>query len=631
MLSLMRKHAGTWLIKVILGAIVIVFIFWGVGSYTSRRSGRVARVNGKVVTLDEYNATYNNLIERFRQQFGNNLDAELLKTFQLKRQALDQLIDKNLLLQGAAELNLRVTDAELAQSIRNISAFQTAGVFDNRLYQNLLNLNKMTPDAFEVSQREAILIEKLREVITSSVKVSDLEALEWFKWNNATVNLDYVLFDPQRYQDIIPSSDELVEFFGQNKDSYKTEPQVKVQYIKFEPQTYASRVEISDDEIQEYYELHPEEFQTAKTVEARHILIKVDQDADPETVAQAKEKILDVLKMAKEGKDFAELARQYSEDASKDQGGYLGTFEKEAMVKPFSDQAFAMQAGEISEPVRTRFGWHLIKVEKVNAAATQTLAEAENAIRKRLTDERSQNMAYDEAQAAYDSSFEGASLEKLAADHDLEIQATDFFTRQGPETGIQNRPQFAAAAFDLADDEISEVQDLGDGYYLLRAVAKLPAETPELKTVEAKVKADLIRQKQEEKARQEAEALREVLTNQGQSLAEAGKEFGVTPASTGFFKRNDTIPDIGLEREIAQVAFTLSDTHKLPDRVLKGQKGYYVIQFKERRAPALDDFDQEKVDIKNRLLRQKQFKTFQAWLAQKKEQSEISIEEEFVE
>ena len=168
MLSLMRKHAGTWIIKVILGAIVIVFVFWGVGSWTSQRLSRIAKVNGEWITVDQYRTTYNNLLERVRQTFGNNLTDELLKTLQLRKRALDQLVDNVLMLQAAEQLNLRVSDEELAQSIRSYNAFQTAGRFDVRRYRRLLEQLKLTPESFEDIQRDSLLSEKLRSLITIS-------------------------------------------------------------------------------------------------------------------------------------------------------------------------------------------------------------------------------------------------------------------------------------------------------------------------------------------------------------------------------------------------------------------------------------------------------------------------------
>ena len=630
MLSLMRKHAGSWLIKVLLGGIAITFIFWGGYQATSRRSGRVASVNGETIAVEEYRITYKRLIEQVQQRFGNNLDEEMVKSLQLPKQAINQLVDQMLMRQAATELDLRVSDEDLSRSIKSISAFQTAGVFDPRLYKLVLDRNNLSPESFEVSQRDSLLVEKLNNIITGSVKVSDDEAVEWYNWNNATVDLEFVVFEPDRYPDMAVTEEEIQQYFEGAKDSYKTEPQLKVRYLNFEPRNYVAKVEIPEVEISEYYEEHPAEFQNPKTVEARHILIKVGQDAAGEEAAKAKEKIEDVLKKAREGQDFAELAKQYSEGPSKDKGGYLGSFKREAMVKPFTDKAFSMQAGEVSDPVRTRFGWHIIKVEKVNEATVSTLADAKDQIRKKLTDEYARQLAYDGAEFIFDATFEGDKLESVATENQLVVHTTDFFSsRGGPAKGIQNKEAFAKAAFELPEGEISEIQDFGDGYYLMEIIEKRPALIPELAVVEGKVRADLIKEKKGEKAYMDAEALLAALKG-GADMATASKEFDLKAQSTGLFKRNDSIPNIGFERGISSAAFELSAQNNLPQEVIDGPKGYYVIKFKQRKAPPVVDFDKEKESILSRLLQQKRFKTFQAWLEQKKKSSEIVIEEDLL-
>lgn len=627
MLSLMRKHAGSWLIKVILGAIVVVFVLWGVGSWTSQRSGRVATVNGDPISLEEFRITYKRLLEQVRQSFGNNLNEDLIKTLQLPKQAMDELINRNLMRQAAAELNLQVSDEELSRSIQDISAFQTAGLFDNRRYQTILDRNSMTPESFEINQRDALMIQKLNNIITSSVKISDQEVVQWYKWDNTEVNLDFVLFDPERYQDISTADEEMQTYFEDHKESYKNAPTINVRYLKFEPKTFVSQVVVSEDEIEVYYEDHPDEFRNPKTVEARHILIKLNQDASPEEIAKGKEHIETVLQKAKDGQDFAELAKENSEDTSKDKGGYLGTFRRDAMVKPFSDKAFSMEAGEISDPVRTRFGWHIIKVEKVNEATTTSFADAKSDILQKLTEEASKHVAYDAAESVYDAAFEGAHLEAIATDQNLTIQTTDFFSRAEPPKVSNNQAKFAATAFELPDGEISEIQDFGDGYYIMEIIGKLPAQIPELNEVKEKIRTDLIKQKKEEKAKADAEIMLSALKD-GETIDTAARKFELEPKITGFFKRNDSIPDIGSAREISRVAFELTAENSLPEGVLKGPGGgYYVIKFKDRKIPSLTDIDKEKADIKARLLQQKKFKTFDEWLNQLRNRSEISIEE----
>ena len=174
-------------------------------------------------------------------------------------------------------------------------------------------------------------------------------------------------------RNIKPSQEEVKAFFEDHKTNYKTEAMVKVRYLHFNPDTYHPDVTIADEDIKYYYDDNREEFETPKTVEARHILIKADKDADSETFKKTRERAFDIMMIAKGGKDFAELAKKYSEGPSRDRGGSLGAFRKEAMVKPFADMAFSMKAGEISEPVRTRFGWHILKLNSREKARELTI------------------------------------------------------------------------------------------------------------------------------------------------------------------------------------------------------------------------------------------------------------------
>jgi peptidyl-prolyl cis-trans isomerase D len=532
------------------------------------------------------------------------------------------------MLQAAEKLKIQVSDEELTQTIRTISAFQTAGVFDNRRYLNTLSRTKLSPGTFEEQQRELLIIDKLQTFIAGNIKVSDLEAQQWYEWNNTEVDLDYVLLEPGQFKNIEPTADEIRDFFDQHKETYKTDPEIKVRYLYLKSEDFEAKVTVAEQDIRDYYESNPEKFKNPKTVHARHILIKVDQNAKPEEVESARQRAEDVLKMAKEGRDFAALAQEYSEGPTKTKGGDLGTFRREAMVKPFADKAFSMKAAEISDPVRTRFGWHIIKIEKINPAKTRSLDEAREEIQKTLKAGRSRNQAYDEAEAVYDATFEGQNLANIAQERDLKILTTELFTQKSPPKEIKNASRFASAAFNLPINEVSDVQEFGDGYYLMEVVDKVPSKVPELKAVEDKVKKDVIKEKQDAKALSEANTFLTELKN-GQAFVTVSQKFKLASKKTGFFKRNDSIPTIGYEAEIARTAFKLSDHNQLPGEPIKGQKGYYVIRFRKRQKPALNSFEKEKAAIEERLLQQKKFKTLEAWLNRIKSESQISIEDDF--
>lgn len=629
MLRLMRDYATSWMIKFILGVIVIVFVFWGVGSFTSDRATRVALVNDQIITVEEYREAYNNLIEQVRRTFGSNLNDDMIKMLNLKQQALNNLIDQALLVQQAETLNFKVSDHELATAIQGLPAFQRGGAFDNRLYENVLSRVHMTPEQFEESQRKAMLNEKIRSFITGSVKVSEQEAMTWYNWQNALVNVEFVRFDPSRMEDLVPTDEAVRAFFDKDPSPYKTEPKVKARYLKFSAEDYRSDVSVSDAEIEDYYREKTAEFTLPKTVEARHILFKVEENATEDRIEAQRRRALEVLGKIRNGKDFAEMAKTYSEGPSKAVGGYLGAFKREQMVAPFSEKAFSMAAGEISDPVRTRFGWHLIKVEKVNDARVLSLAEATPKIRNTLTLARAKYLAYDEAEAVFDGAFEPEDLVREAMERDLKLVTTDFFTRSGPQTGVQDREKFATAAFGLPKMEISDILDLEDAYYILQVIDTQPERIPEFNEVKDRVRSDLLAKEQEKAARERADAFLAEL-KAGKSMAEAAAARGLKPVATGLFQRNAPIPEIGRENEITRAAFNLSETEPLAQTPLKGQKGYYVLRRLERKAPDPKGFEKDKEPLMAQLLGQKRQQVFSEWLAALRSGSQIVIEEEVV-
>lgn len=621
MLRLMRDHATSWIIKILLGAIVIVFVFWGVGNFGEQKETKAAIVNGDLITMQEYQDAYNRLVDRYRQNFGGKMDDNMIKRLNLRQKALDGLIDQRILLQEAAKLGFRVSEKEVAEAIRKMEVFQSNGVFNNRRYRYVLNQNRFTTEGFEFLQKNSMLEQKVRSLILGGVKVSENEAREWHKWNNTSVSIDYILFEPKKYEDISPGEEEIKAYFEEHKENYKTEPEIKVQYLHFDSESYKSEVRIPDEDINDYYEENNDEFKTEKTVEARHILLKKEKDSTPEEIEKKKKKALEIMEMAKQGRDFAELAKEYSEGPTKDKGGDLGAFKKGAMAKPFSDRAFSMEPGEISEPVLTQYGWHIIKVEKVNEEKTLSLDEVKEKIITKLTDQRAKDIAYDKADDFYDFCQDGDDLAKIAETNNLGITTTDFFTKKGPD-GVKNGPRFASVAFNLNVMDFTNIQDFGDGYYIIQVLEKTLPQISEFEDVREKIRADLIKEKQDEKAKQDADEFLASLKN-GETMETVSKKYELTSKVTKPFKRTGSVPDIGYERDIAETAFKLSDKNKLPENAIKSRKGYYVISLKERKEPDPEEFEKEKDQVKERLLQQKQSKTFSAWLSKIKDKSEI--------
>jgi peptidyl-prolyl cis-trans isomerase D len=350
----------------------------------------------------------------------------------------------------------------------------------------------------------------------------------------------------------------------------------------------------------------------------------VDPNAAEDEVASARDRTVEILDKYKAGESFDELAKQYSEGPSGNAGGYLGAFKKEEMVAPFAEKAFSMAPGEVSEPVKTRFGWHLILVEKVNEAATTSLEEAGEEIKQRLVDQKADNLAYDAAESFYDQTLEGDNLAEITMDTGLMVVKTGPFDQQGKSlNGIAERRKFSTAAFNLELNQISEIQDFSDGYYLMQVIETIPGKIPELEKVKKEVSEDLKKEKQQEIADKDAQALLEALKNDPQGEMATKAAF----TATGYFKRNASIPEIGYESDISNAAFMLTKEKPLPEKTFNGTKGTYVIRLKNRKLPDAEGFDKEKEQIKETLLVRKQSKTFTEWLQQIKDGSEITIKE----
>ena len=629
MLSSMRKQAGSWMIKILLGVIVVVFVFWGVGSYREQRGNRVAVVNGAVISLDEYRSAYDQLLERYRRQFGDNLDQKLLKTLGLRRQAVDQLINQRLLLQEAGRLGLHVTKEDLTTAIRNVPAFQNNGQFDPRIYKRLLARNRMTPEGFEENIKAELLVEKMQAILLGSVKVSDAEALDAFKWREDEVNLEYVAFKPSSYKDVKVTPEELEAFFSKHDKDYEIPPKINVGYLLFGFKILESQVNVSEEDISDYYDLNKKDYATPKRVRARHILFKIEQDAEEEQIDEARNTAHKVLEEAKAGGDFAKLAGKYSDDpGSKGKGGDLGFFAKDRMVKPFSDAAFSMKPGDISEPVRTPFGWHLIKVEEVQEAKEPGLDEVKDKIRTRLVKDGARTLAYDQADEMYDACYGPGHIADAAKADEVEIHETGFFVLSDRVKGIKQGKKFAEAAFDLGDNEVSEPIEMVDGYYILEVIGRKVAEIPELEVVKEKVRKDLISARQEELAEKAAEEFLNAV-KEGAPFQEEVKSCGLKAESTGFFKRFGSIPGIGSEHDMTDAAFALSPSDPLADAVIKGKQGYYVICLKDRKEADPKGFEAKKTEIMRSIVFQKRQKLMEEWLAHSHQQSEIVVEEGF--
>ena len=624
MLQYMRDNTGSWIIKIILGLIVVVFIFLGMGSLGSKNGGPVATVNDEPITLEEYKQSYSRLKEQMRQRFGGNLNQDILDMLNLKQQAMNRIVDQKLMAMEAARLGITVSNSELRSSLESISAFQDNGVFSMDRYKQVLAANRLTPQSFEASQAASLEQQKLRDLVLSSIAVTDLEAEKWYKYQNTEVSIRYLELDPGSFTHIEPSVEAVKTFYEENKDNYKTEEKLVAEYIRFSPEDYVDGADLKDSELRRHYEENVESYKVPEKVEASHILIKTEQGSDDQSIEKARKKAMEVYEKASAGEDFAELARQYSEGPSAEDGGYLGKFAKDAMVKPFAEKAFSMKPGEISKPVQTQFGWHVIKVSDRLEASVQSFEEVKDKIRDRIVQDKVKDLAYYDAGDAFDAVIEGDNLEQAAVLTDRKVRTAGPFTRTGNGVEMPGASKFASEAFSCVMDEISDVKQIGDTYYLIKPVKRIKPEIKPFESVQQEARADLTFKLRKAAAEKQAEKILDSL-KQGDSMKAAAEKGQLEMKTTDLFKRDGKIDGIGESAKISDAAFKLAKDQKVYPKVLKSGDLFYVIELMQKKVPETAIKDPKLEEIKDRILSKKQQQAYADWLERLKSRYPVKI------
>ncbi|MBT6340884.1 MAG: peptidyl-prolyl cis-trans isomerase [Desulfobacula sp.] len=625
MLRYLRENTGNWIIKIFLRIIVIVFVFLGVGSFGSKRNDSIVTINDESITIKEYQQAYKAIVDQMRATFGKNLNDDILKALNVKQQALDSLIEQKLVLAQADKLEIMVSEKELQDNLFSIKAFQKNGRFNIDQYKKVLSLNSLNPEIFEFNQLNLLRQQKVKDIVLSTVNVSDFEARDWYIFNNTQTAVDYLQFDPDNYSGIQPDEKQINSFYAENKDRYKSEPKLNAVYLKFSPKDYQDKIKITQANIKDYYEQSQEQFKIPQKVEARHILIKVAEDAKEEKVNEALKRAQDIFDLTVKGEDFEQLAKQYSEGPTKDNGGYLGIFDKQSMVKPFADKAFSLGAGEISKPVRTTFGWHLIKVVAKFDASIQTLAMASENIKKGLEQLEMQNLAYYKAGEAFDAVIDGDDFEQVALIANKKLVSTKDFDISGQGLEIEDNKSFASACFDLNTDAISDVKEIGGSYYLIKIVKKIEPVLQAIDIVSDTVLKDLKLKLQIQKAKEDAQLIVSKISD-GKTLENLSKENNFVLKSTKLFTRNSSVEDIGNSSAFVQASFSLSENNTIFPEIIEVASKYFIVGFKEIKYPEETEIIENLKTVKTQISSKKLSQYYQAWVNELKNNSKINYD-----
>jgi peptidyl-prolyl cis-trans isomerase D len=626
MLDVLRKRKRSWIITFLLGLIIVVFIaFYGGNQFNDPALQDVAAVNGEVITQREFVLHYQRALEKYREMLKGSLTPELEKSLNLRASLLEELIQKRLVLQEARHLGLAVNDDDLMMAIAQVPDFQVNGRFNKERYLQLLRANRLSPSQFEEEQREQLTIQRLYSILLDGVHVTEDEVRDRYRFEQEKINLNFIRLPISDFLAAAkPTEAEIKNFYDRSKESLKEPLKVQVEYLAYPFDRFSPSTPIGDKEIEEYYQANREtKFHKAKEVKARYILVRSTADAKQKSDAQTRANR--IVSEARGGKDFAQLAKQESADSTAAKGGDLGWLTQEQLPPPLDKAVFNLRKGEISDAIETPAGFHIVKVDDIKEAKTQSLQDVTAEITRTLKSEKGKREAAKVADQDREKALSDDDFAKLARESNVAVKVTRPFTSGEMLPEIGQAPEFYKTALSLSPKAISPVIEGTNAYYVLKIKERTEAAVPSLDTVRPKIEKNLTESKAQDMALEKAKSLLEQLKKE-KDIAKVAQQNGLKPEETGWFLRSaPQVPKIGELAEARAGGIALSAQKPFPDKPDAQKDAAYILAFKASQGADMDQFDKEKEQLRNQALGESRQQVMQRFVENLKAKADIKI------
>ncbi len=450
MLITIRERASGVIGWTVAGVIILVFAVWGIGSYFEGVSEIIVATADKIeINQQTYQQAMSDRRRRLVQMMGRNVDAELFSSTAFKRQVVEELIDTTLQNETLHASGFRISDAQLAALIQNTAVFHTDGQFDRDRYELLVQNSGMTIQGYESYQRQQGVVDQLVRGLGQSAIVSTNSIDKAWKLLDQRRIASYTTLEFDNFLDDIQVSETAIEKeYQANLDGYFEPASIQVDYLKLSVEDLGTRLDVDEADILRMYEDNPDRYRQPGSRSASHILLSVSPDAADAQIDQVRQRASEIVARARGGESFASLAEVNSDDkGSAKRGGELGVIRPGTMVKPFEDAVFVMGEGEISEPVRTQYGFHVIRLDRITESRVQSLDQVRSEIEIEVRRLRAEERFNELAEILGSTVFEQPDSLEPAADHlGVKVMRSEWFT-QDAGTGIAEFQVVRDAAF----------------------------------------------------------------------------------------------------------------------------------------------------------------------------------------
>ena len=622
MLQKIREKITGWVAWTIVITIGVVFAVWGIDlSFTPRP--KAADVNGAEVPVEPVRRAYQEQVAQFQQAFRGDVPEEIAG--EIRRGVIEQFVSRELLQQRVVGEGYRVSDAEVAEQVQSYEAFQIGGEFSLEAYRAALQGAGYTPALFEQEQRRLLEIQQLQDAIVLSSFVTPAEVEARVALERELREVEWVSWPLERFlADIEVTEADVEARYRENPERWMTPESVDLAYIMVRLEELAAEVEVSEDDLRAYYESEvsrePERFLGLERRKAAHILLTSDD---------AEERIKELRARIEAGEEFAAVAAEDSEDpGSAARGGDLGWVERGMMVPAFEDALFAMESGTVSEPVRSEFGWHLIRLEEVEQSGGASFDEVRDDLLAEYRSRQAEDRYYDDAEALAQLAFENPdSLQPAAEALGYEIEVIEGVTRQGGP-GIAANPSVLNAAWSptvFEERQNSTVIEVGEGEATALRVAEYhPPEQRPLQEVAEQITAEL--------RREGAAARIDELTAEAETRLAAGEPVAeVAAALSGDHVSGLTVvrEDVTAPPAVVRAAFTAPRPAGAPEvSRAQGPNGQFVVRVLSATPGGLDLLPpEEQRQFRDRARGARASQELQAYLEDMRDRADVTVYE----
>jgi peptidyl-prolyl cis-trans isomerase D len=579
MLDYMRKNAGSWVIKLLLFGIIVVFAFWGVGSNSGRDANTVLTIGDVRVPYNEYRDMYNTLVETYREAY-NNLDSATLEFLDIRGQAVQALMERYLLLEAARRLDVNVVNDEVAAQIALTSAFQENGVFSPQRYQLFLDINRLTPEAYEATLLKEIAIGKVVALIRSTAVITPQEVDDNLQILTRKAKARVLRFDPNDFVRKLsePDKEELMDYFEDNIETYRIPERFRQDVAIIDPVQMEADTSVSVDEIEDWYEDRELEYTEPAAYDISHILFALPRDASAESISAVRVLAEDVAGKISDGDiTFTNAVKKHSNDpASAGQGGKLGFVVESELDRSIRDAISNLETGEITEPIPTSNGFEVVRLDSFRESRLTPFDEVRDGIKAQLTKEKAFEAAYDLADDLLDEVFDtGNSLEQLAEARGLMTSTTPLFSRGSALEAMELPTELLEAAFDTEEEEVGDIYERGGRLYLFQTLERNSSYLPELDEVRDEVEGSFLVSKAMDLALAGARDSLEALES-GSTLESLAKEMRRQPIEPAPFTiLESTITGVDDTQSVVNAAFSVVEPGG--SAVASGFQAHYLV------------------------------------------------------